>query len=227
MVTIDQLKKIMPQAGLRAEVFYSALNDAMAEFGINTPARQAAFLAQLAHETGQLTSLVENLNYSAEGLANTWPTRYAKKDGFGHYLVAGGRKVPNELALNLHRLPEKIANNVYANRMGNGDEASGDGWRYRGSGGFQITGKDNQRACAEHFGIPLEKVGEWLRSPVGACRSSGWFWQRAGCNELADRGNVDAISDRINIGRDTAAVGDAIGYKDRLAFFETAERALA
>jgi putative chitinase len=227
MVTLGQLQQIMPQAGQRVAMFFSALNDAMAESDIGTPARQAAFLAQLAHETGQLTQLVENLNYSAEGLAATWPGRYAKKGPDGRYLVAGGRKVPNELALDLHRLPERIANNVYANRMGNGDEASGDGWRYRGSGGFQITGKDNQRACAEHFGIPLDKVGGWLRTPAGACRSSGWFWQRAGCNALADRGDFDAISDRINIGRDTAAVGDAIGYKDRLAFFETAERALA
>jgi putative chitinase len=227
MVTLDQLRKIMPLAGARAELFCASLNAAMAEFGIGTPARQAVFLAQLAHETGQLASVSENLNYSADGLANTWPSRYAKKDARGAYLVAAGRTVPNELALNLHRLPERIANNVYANRMGNGDEASGDGWRYRGSGGFQLTGKDNQRACAQHFGITLEQVGAWLRTPEGACRSAGWFWQRAGCNELADRGDFDAVSDKINIGRLTEAEGDAIGYKDRLAFFETAERALA
>jgi len=227
MLNPSQLRQIMPQAGVRADAFCAPLNAAMAEFGIDTRARQAPFLAQFAHETGQLASVSENLNYSADGLANTWPGRYAKKDARGAYLTARGRKVPNELALGLHRQPERIANNVYANRMGNGDEASGDGWRYRGSGGFQLTGKDNQRACAAHFGIPLERVGDWLRAPEGACRSAGWFWQRAGCNELADRGDFDAISDKINIGRLTAVEGDAIGYQDRLAFFHTTERVLA
>jgi putative chitinase len=225
-LTLEQLCGIMPSAGGRALDFLPWLDNAMEEFGIATPACRAAFLAQFGHETGQLASISENLNYSADGLANTWPTRFAKKDAAGHYLLTvastdfgqagvAGRKVPNAQALELHRQPEKIANVVYANRMGNGDVASGDGWRYRGAGGFQLTGKDNPRACAARFGMPLERVGDWLRTPEGACRSAAWFWTKAGCNELADVGNIDGISDMVNIGHRTAAVGDAIGYADR------------
>lgn len=227
-INLQQLMRIMPRAGGNVAIYVVWLNRAMAEFKISTPAHQAAFLAQFAHETGQLASVSENLNYSADGLANTWPVRFAKKDSADKYLTSpSGRKLPNEKALALHRQPEKIANTVYANRMGNGDFTSGDGWRHRGAGGFQLTGKDNQRACAAHFGIPVEGIGDWLRTPEGACRSAAWFWMRAGCNALADAGNIDGISDVVNIGRRTEAVGDAIGFADRLDLTNTARKVLA
>lgn len=238
-VTLPQLLRIMPRAGVNGPSYLPWLNLAMAEAGITTALRRAAFLPQLAHETGQLATVSENLNYSADGLANTWPTRFAKKDpATGKYLLTtgisqmgqktvAGRKVPNELALNLHRRPEAIANVVYANRMGNGDEKSGDGWRFRGAGCIQLTGKDNQRACAEHFGINLDHMGDWLRTPEGACRSAAWFWTRANCNKFADAGDIDAISDLVNIGHRTKEVGDAIGYADRLELTHTAQKALA
>jgi putative chitinase len=223
-ITLTQLKCAMPKIGVLAIAYLPWLNQAMAEFKIDTKQRQGPFLAQLAHETGDLNTVVENLNYSADGLANTWPSRFAKKGPDGAYLLTTPttplerpRKVPNALALELHRQPEKIANTVYANRMGNGGPETGDGWRRRGAGGFQITGTDNQRACAEYFRIPFDKIADWLRTPEGVCRSAAWFWWRAGCNEKADAGNQDAIADLVNIGHLTKEVGDAIGYADRLA----------
>lgn len=228
-ITLAQLKCSMPKIGVLAVAYLPWLNSAMAEFHIDTKQRQAPFLANLAHETGDLNQVVENLNYSADGLANTWPSRFAKKDAAGKYLVTaptpgdalqlpspGGRKVPNALALELHRRPEAIANTVYANRMGNGDVASGDGWRFRGSGGIQLTGKSNQLECAAYFRIPADKIGDWLRTPEGVCRSAAWYWWKNGLNVLADAGKNDAIADLVNIGHRTAEVGDAIGYGDRL-----------
>lgn len=226
-VTIQQLARIMPTAGAQALNYLPWLNLTMGEFGIDTKHRQAAFLAQLAHETGQLRTITENLNYSADGLANTWPGRFAQTSADGFYLLSNGRKVPNAQALALQRQPEKIANAVYANRMGNGGPETGDGWRYRGSGGIQLTGKDNQRACAAYFRVPLDKMGDWLRTPEGACRSAGWYWSKSGCNALADAGDLDGISDMVNIGSRTRAKGDAIGYTDRVALTNEADRVLA
>lgn len=129
-LTEQQLLRIFPNARLVAGVFVAALQRAMDEREIDTPARRAAFLAQVGHESSQLTRLVENLNYSAQGLAATWPSRYLGPDG-----------QPNALALRLARNPQAIADNTYATRNGNGDEASGDGWRFRGRGLLQITGR--------------------------------------------------------------------------------------
>lgn len=122
-ITEQQLLHVLPNAGPRAGVFVGALNRGMTRFGITSPVRVAAFLAQVGHESGQLTHLVENLNYSARSLAATWPSRYLGADG-----------QPNALAQRLARNPRAIANNTYASRNGNGDEASGDGWRFRGRG---------------------------------------------------------------------------------------------
>lgn len=210
-ITKDQLLKIMPYAGPRAEVYLAHLNRAMIEFEINTPARQAAFLAQIAHESAQLACVEENLNYSAAGLMRTWPKRFPTL------------AIANQYAKN----PEKLANYVYANRMGNGAPETGDGWRYRGAGLKQLTGKENHQRCASYFGIAVELMGGWLRTPEGACRSAAWFWKRADCNRLADLQDFDAISDVINIGRDTKAEGDAIGYKERFSFYSAAKGVLA
>ena len=144
-LTEQQLLRIFPNARLVAGVFVAALQRAMDEREIDTPARRAAFLAQVGHESSQLTRLVENLNYSAQGLAATWPGRYLGPDG-----------QPNALALRLARNPQAIADNTYATRNGNGDEASGDGWRFRGRGLLQITGRANYRLVGEALGEPLE-----------------------------------------------------------------------
>lgn len=177
LITEQQLLQIFPNAGHRAGFFVPALNAAMGRFGITSPVRVAAFLAQVGHESAHLTRLVENLNYSACGLAATWPSRYRG---------AGGK--PNVLALSLARHAEAIANNTYANRNGNGDESSGDGWRFRGRGLLQITGRRNYRTVGDSLGLPLEIEPELLEQPEHAASSSAWWWAAHGLNSLADRG---------------------------------------
>lgn len=175
---------------------------------IDTPARRAAFLAQVGHESSQLTRLVENLNYSAQGLAATWPSRYLGPDG-----------QPNALALRLARNPQAIADNTYATRNGNGDEASGDGWRFRGRGLLQITGRANYRLVGEALGEPLEAEPWRLEQPVPAARSAAWWWAGHGLNELADRGEFAAITHRIN--------GGLNGQAERLALWQRARAVLS
>lgn len=201
----------MPASRGAAALFLKPLLAAMQEFGITTERRVEYFLAQIAHESGQLQALQENMNYSAEGLMKTWPGRFPT------------RAIADAYA----RRPEAIANKVYANRMGNGPESTGDGWRYRGAGLIGLTGKTNQSRCALYFKLDARYVGDWLRTPEGACRAAAWFWKTNGCNEVADKGDFDGVSDLINIGHKTAAIGDAIGYDDRLAFLNIAEKVIA
>ncbi len=192
-LTEAQLVRILPNARPVAGVFVTAINAAIARYRIDSPVRLAAFLAQIGHESAQLTRLVENLNYSAQGLANTWPTRYA--------LAAVGRPpVPNELALRLARRPELIANNVYADRMGNGPEASGDGWRYRGRGLIQITGRANYAAAGAALSLDLVAQPDLLEQPEHAAMSAAQFWSINGLNQLADAGRFGEITRRINGG---------------------------
>lgn len=219
-ITLQQLRCIMPAAGAHALEYLPHLNNAMAEFGIDTKRRQAPFLAQLAHETGQLSSVSENLNYKPEAILHTFNTPRAQR-----FTPAQAEQYGRTAAHPANQ--EAIANIAYANRMGNGGPTTGDGWRHRGAGGFQLTGKDNQRECAAHFRIPVDKVGDWLRTPEGACQSAAWYWWKTGCNTLADAGAIDAISDIVNIGRRTEAVGDSIGYGERVALTNAADKVLA
>ncbi|MEH1294863.1 glycoside hydrolase family 19 protein [Pseudomonas aeruginosa] len=208
LITEQQLLQIFPNAGHRAGFFVPALNVAMERFDITSPVRLAAFLAQVGHESSQLTRLVENLNYSAQGLAATWPSRYRGADG-----------KPNALALNLARHPQAIANNTYASRNGNGDEASGDGWRYRGRGLLQITGLANYRAAAGGLDQPLEVEPELLEQPEWAALSAAWWWAAHDLNELADRGEFATITRRIN--------GGLNGQAERLALWERVKAVLS
>ena len=148
--------------------------------------RIAAFIAQVGHESSQLTRLVENLNYSADALRKTWPSRFSV-----------------ELAADVARKPEQIANIAYGNRMGN--TALGDGWRYRGRGLTQITGKNNYRACGEALGLDLIAHPELLEKPQHACMSAAWFWATNGLNTLADAGTFEAITQGVNGGQNGAA----------------------
>jgi putative chitinase len=181
----------------------------MARFDITGIGRMAAFLAQIAHESGQLTRLSENLNYSAKRLLQVW----------------SGRFPTLEKALVYERNPEKLACFVYARRLGNGDEASGDGWRYRGRGLIQLTGRGNYRAAAQGIGLPLEEQPELLVQPGPAALSAAWFWKSHGLNELADDRNDDndtedfrTITRRIN--------GGIVGLKERIALWEKAKAVL-
>ena len=220
-ITAQQLLQILPNAGQVAGVFVPVLNTAMLRYQIVGAKRIAAFIAQVGHESGHLARLVENLNYSADGLANTWPSRYAESDGKGTYVkvkVAGKvRNKPNTLALSVDRKPEQIANIAYGNRMGN--TTPGDGWKYRGRGLIQITGKNNYRACGEALGLELIAQPELLEKPQHACMSAAWFWASNGLNTLADAGKFDAITQRINSGQTGAA--------DRQALYARALKVLA
>jgi putative chitinase len=203
----DQLLRIMPAAGPYVETYLAPLNAAMAENGIVTPLDVVAFLANVAVESGQLSTTSENLNYSAEGLAATWPARFAD--------LKVGPRAPNALARSLAHQPERIANLVYANRMGNGDVASGDGWAHRGAGLLELTGKAMQLAAAHHFGVDPALIGDWLRSPSGAARSAAWYYASRGCSVYANKRDFDGVCDVVNLGRKTAALGDSIGYVAR------------
>lgn len=204
-MTPQQLKRVMPLAPAVAD----QLNAVMAEFDINTPLRQAAFLATLGAESTQLTVFSENLNYSAAALASK----------FKKYFTL-------EQANAYARQPERIANRAYANRNGNGDEASGDGWRYRGAGAIQLTFKNNHAACGTYFKVATANMPAWLRTTDGALRSAGWFWKTNNINKWADIGDFDGVSDKVNIGSKTAAEGDSNGWAHRLAFYNAWKKEL-
>lgn len=157
------------------------------KFEINTQRRIAAFLANVGVESNSLRTLVENLNYSAQGLANTWPSRFKGSDG-----------KPNALANSIQRQPEPIANNVYASRLGNGDVASGDGWRYRGQGPIQLTGKANMEKCGAAIGLDLVSDPSQLQQPPAGSLSAAWFFATNGCNESADKNDFAGVVKHIN-----------------------------
>jgi putative chitinase len=160
------------------------VNMTMVRNDINTPVRQAMFLSQLAHESGSFRAVEENLNYSVEALRRVF-RKYFPDD---------------EIAAQYARQPEKIANRVYANRMGNGDESSGDGWKYRGRGLIQLTGKDNYTAFSLQANNEAIIKPDLVAQPELAAESAGWFWMINGLNKLADTGDVKAVTRRINGG---------------------------
>jgi putative chitinase len=198
MILTDELfKQIFPR--IDPDVSPS-LNATLLDYNVNTVERIAGFLAQVGHESADLTRLVENLNYSAEGLASTWPTRYRGLD-----------KKPNPLAIKLARKPEAIANNCYANRMGNGNEASGDGWRYRGRGAFMTTGRSGYFDTGRAIGLDLINNPEQLQYPPYALEAGAWFWNRYALNQRMDKGDFKGTTQIIN--------GGQIGALDRQARF--------
>jgi len=204
-------------AGVRlavAERWLEGVRGACLEFGINTPQRIAGFLSQCAHESAGFTMLEENLNYRAVTMAAVWPTRFSeqepdpKRPGRTRAKKgADGRNIPNKFALALERKPEMIANAVYSNRMGNGPVESGEGWKYRGRGLKQLTGKENYTRCAQALKLPLVETPDMLLTPGPAARSAAWFWATNGCNAFADRGDLEGLTRRIN--------GGLIGFDDR------------
>lgn len=199
-LTQQQLLQILPNARPVAGVFVSALAMAMTRFRITSPVRQAAFIAQCGHESQHLTKLSESLYYKdAERVVALFKTGFDKN--------RNSRAEPAEIedAKGYLRNTEKMANRVYANRMGNGPEASGDGYRYRGRGLIQITGRDNYRLCGKALGLPLLDRPELLEQPEYAALSAAWYWWDRGLNDLADAGLFDGISRTIN-GADTGRV---------------------
>ncbi len=204
-ITEQQLLQILPQARDLAGFFVPALNTAMARFKINSPVRMAAFIAQVGHESGQLTRMVENLNYSADRLQAVWPNRFD---------VA--------LAAQVARKPEQIANIVYGGRMGN--TLPGDGWKYRGRGLIQLTGANNYRAAGAALGLDMINHPELVEQPETAALVAGWFWQSNGLNELADASRIQDIGSIINTGRPGRLPH---GAAERKALYDLAVRVLA
>jgi len=184
------------------------ISQAAHRYQIDTSHRRiAAWLATIAHESARLTRLVENLNYSATGLAQTWPSRYADEEGRANYT-----------AVRIARRQEDIANLTYAGRLGNGSAGSGDGWRYRGRGLIQITGRANYAASGAELGLDLILNPERLEEPYYAALSAAEWWRRHGCNELADTGDLAAVTRVVN--------GGLTGLDDRLRLYSAALRYL-
>ncbi|MGU7784871.1 glycoside hydrolase family 19 protein [Burkholderia sp. PU8-34] len=202
---------------LRSAQWVAPLQAASDKYSINTPLRVAAFLATFGVESGGLSALVENLNYSADGLAETWPTRFAVN-------LTVTPKRPNDLANHLAHNQQAIANTVYANRNGNGDVASGDGWNFRGRG-MGITGRRNYLLCG--IGIDLDLIAhpELLEQPGDAAMSAAWYWANRNLNALADAGNFLGVSRAVNLGSATSTATPN-GWPQRQALYASAKTAL-
>jgi len=191
ILTLPQLKQMVP-GNPHIDDWHEALDQLLDDYEINTPQRVAHFIAQCAHESGSFKFIRENLNYSAQGLVGT----------FRKYFPTPESARPYE------RRPEMIANRVYASRMGNGDEASGDGWRYCGRGLIQLTGKDNYTFFAGSLGIPVEEAADYLATFEGAAQSACFFWEQNNLNRFADTNDVKGLTRAIN--------GGQIGLEDRI-----------
>lgn len=187
MVNADQLARlhIGPQ-------WVAPLNETFQRFGIVTPRQQAAFIGQCGHECGNFRILEENLNYRAETLMKVWPKRFPTLE------------IANQYARN----PKKIANKVYADRMGNRDEASGDGYRFRGRGCIQLTGHANYYHAGQALGVDFVMEPDLVATPQFAALTAGFFWHTQKLNALADAGNNLAITKKIN--------GGTLGLDDRI-----------
>ena len=188
MVNAEQLQKL--HIGIE---WVPALNDTFARWGIATPRQQAAFIGQCGHECGQFRILEENLNYKAATLMKLWAKRFPTLE------------IANAYAGN----PKKIANMVYASRMGNRDEASGDGYRFRGRGCIQLTGYANYFHAGQAIGVDFVAEPDLVSTPKYAALTAGWFWDTHKCNEAAEAADWTKLTKIIN--------GGTIGLDDRVA----------
>ena len=196
-LTLDQLKQMVHGIPY-ADHWHSALSQLLPDYEINTPKRIAAFIAQCAHESGGFRFLKENLNYKAESLMKVFPKYF-------HDI---------SLAKAYEKQPVKIASRIYANRMGNGDEASQEGYKYCGRGLIQLTGKDNYSWFAASIETPVEQVSEYLETFEGAAQSACWFWENNNLNKEADAGDIKTMTRKIN--------GGYIGLEDRIKHYNHA-----
>tara|TARA_B100000780_G_scaffold227664_1_gene166960 strand:- start:2511 stop:3353 length:843 start_codon:yes stop_codon:yes gene_type:complete len=199
ILTLDQVKHILNGKDQEEmESWHKALESILPEYDINTPERIAGFMAQCAHESNNFKVLEENLNYSANGLNKIFPK----------YFERAGRN-----AEEYHRQPEKIANIVYANRMGNGDTESREGWLFRGRGIIQLTGKNNYTAFGKDKNVNLspEEVVKYLGTHRGALRSAAWYWNSRNINVPADACDVKRMTKLVN--------GGTIGLEDRIKHY--------
>ena len=200
MITQEQLKQLLPKNPYITH-WHKALEQLFPDYEINTPQRMAAFIAQCAHESGSFMFLTENLNYRWQSLRKVFP-KYFPDDAIAQDYA----NRPNK--------QEAIANRIYASRMGNGDEASGDGYRFRGRGLIQLTGRHNYTWFAASLEITPEEATEYLTTFEGAAQSACWFWETNKLNQWADKGDILTLTKRIN--------GGTIGLDDRIKHYEHA-----
>lgn len=200
MLTLEQLKQMLPRNPYVAD-WYEALSKLLPDYDINTPRRIAAFVAQCAHESGGFMVLKENLNYKPATLRKIFP-KYFPTDA-----------IANDYASRLNKQMH-IANRAYASRMGNGDESSGDGWRFCGRGLIQLTGRNNYQAFADSLEMNINDVPEYLATFEGAAQSACWFWETNNLNKWADSGDIKELTRRIN--------GGYIGLEDRIKHYNHA-----
>jgi putative chitinase len=200
ILTKERLTEMLP-GNPHIDYWYQALERCLPDYDINTPQRIAAFVAQCAHESANFRILKENLNYKWQSLRKVFP-KYFPNDEIAQQYASR----PNK--------QEAIANRVYANRMGNGTEESGDGWKYCGRGLIQLTGKNNYGAFAMSIETPVEEIPEYLGTFEGAVQSACWFWETNGLNRWADTGDIKELTRRIN--------GGFIGLEDRINHYNHA-----
>lgn len=208
--TIEQLQAAKIK---NPEKWIDAIIATCQEFEINTPQRVASFLAQTSHESGGYTMLSENLNYRAATLAACWPNRFAVLGADKKPVKENGKLVPTAVANSIAGKAELIANLVYSSRMGNGPAESGEGWKFRGRGLKQLTGKDNYTRCGSSLGVDLVSNPDLLLEPMYAARSAGWFWKSNNLSSFADVGDIKGMTKRIN--------GGFIGLEQRQALYDS------
>ena len=197
MITVENLSEIYENTDDEVlEQYVDAINKTIEDFGINNP---AMFLAQIGVESAGLKHVEENLNYSAQRLAQVFPRYFRDRD-------------PNDYG----RQPEKIANLVYGGRMGNGPEESGDGYKFHGRGAIQLTGRANYEAFAKAVEMDIDAAVEYTKTPEGAIMSAGWFWDANHINKISD--DIHATSRRIN--------GGDNGLQERIELYEKAKEVL-
>jgi putative chitinase len=200
MLTLGQLKQMLPKNPYVAD-WHEALSQLLPDYDINTPQRIAAFVAQCAHESGNFMVLKENLNYKPATLRKIFP-KYFPNDA-----------IANDYATRLNKQMH-IASRAYANRMGNGDEASQEGWKFCGRGLIQLTGKNNYQAFADSLEMDINDVPEYLGTYQGASQSACWFWETNNLNRFADKNDIKGLTKAIN--------GGYIGLEDRIKHYNHA-----
>lgn len=200
MLTLNQLKQLLPKNPY-VSYWHHALEQLLPDYEINTPRRMAAFIAQCAHESAQFTVLKENLNYKPMSLRKLFP-KYFDTDELAQQYCSK----PNKQAA--------IANRIYANRMGNGDESSGDGYRFSGRGLIQLTGRATWQEFADSIETSLTDLDEYMQTFEGACQSACFFWESRKLNQYADTGDILTLTKKIN--------GGTIGLEDRKKHYEHA-----
>ena len=185
MITKENFVPIISDVSwIHAQPYVALFDTILPRFEINTPLRKAHFLAQLAHESAGFKATTENLNYSAKALNGVFRKYFPTL----------------ESALAYERQPERIANKVYANRMGNGDEASGDGWKYRGRGLIQLTGKSNYEAFSKAVGQDFVNNPNLVATPEWALSSACWYWKNRNINKFADIDDIHMVTKYVNGG---------------------------